>query len=187
MNDVNTLVEENIHIVRPIIYARWGSSLKYHDLEDLVQEGMIGLISAARNYTPIKNVKFSTYAKFRILGAALDKIRINFGKKTNQKLKFVLDTDIVESYHTDQQNSNNLEDKCNEIISSIKEKIVKSFPKDIGELLYYRHVEELSDPKIAALRGVTGSAINQRLSSYKDDKSIQKITNAILTSIDDAL
>jgi len=36
------------------------------DSEDLIQEGMLGLLSAVRSYDPLKNVQFSTYAEFCI-------------------------------------------------------------------------------------------------------------------------
>ncbi len=45
------------------------------ELEDLVQAGVIGLIDAAAKYDDTKNVKFSTFAKFRINGAILDSLR----------------------------------------------------------------------------------------------------------------
>ncbi|MDR2598736.1 MAG: sigma-70 family RNA polymerase sigma factor [Oscillospiraceae bacterium] len=36
------------------------------DSEDLIQEGMLGLLSAIRSYNPDKGAKFSTYAEFCI-------------------------------------------------------------------------------------------------------------------------
>ncbi|MDR2589442.1 MAG: sigma-70 family RNA polymerase sigma factor [Oscillospiraceae bacterium] len=36
------------------------------DSEDLIQEGMLGLLSAIRSYNPEKGAKFSTYAEFCI-------------------------------------------------------------------------------------------------------------------------
>jgi len=34
------------------------------DSEDLIQEGMLGLLSAIRTYNPDKGAKFTTYAEF---------------------------------------------------------------------------------------------------------------------------
>jgi RNA polymerase sporulation-specific sigma factor len=36
------------------------------DSEDLIQEGMLGLLSAVRHYDPAKDVRFKTYAEFCI-------------------------------------------------------------------------------------------------------------------------
>jgi RNA polymerase sigma factor for flagellar operon FliA len=45
--------------------------------EDLVQAGMVGLIDAIHKFDSEKNVKFASYAKFRIRGAILDSLREN--------------------------------------------------------------------------------------------------------------
>ena len=52
------------------------SKLPVHvELCDLVQEGMRGLIDAARRYDPRRGVAFTTYAKYRVRGAILDGLR----------------------------------------------------------------------------------------------------------------
>ncbi|HZM12495.1 MAG TPA: FliA/WhiG family RNA polymerase sigma factor [Candidatus Limnocylindrales bacterium] len=43
--------------------------------EDLVHAGIVGLIDALNKFDANKNVKFSSYAKFRIRGAILDSLR----------------------------------------------------------------------------------------------------------------
>jgi RNA polymerase sigma factor FliA len=43
--------------------------------EDLVHAGILGLIDALNKFDSEKNVKFSSYAKFRIRGAILDSLR----------------------------------------------------------------------------------------------------------------
>jgi RNA polymerase sigma factor for flagellar operon FliA len=43
--------------------------------EDLLQAGMVGLIDALNKFDSEKNVKFASYAKFRIRGAILDSLR----------------------------------------------------------------------------------------------------------------
>lgn len=45
------------------------------DFDDLVQAGTLGLVDAARKFTPDKQIAFSTYAKHRIRGAILDSLR----------------------------------------------------------------------------------------------------------------
>src|ERR1035438_4137554 len=44
-------------------------------LEDLVHAGIVGLIDALNKFDSEKNVKFASYAKFRIRGAILDSLR----------------------------------------------------------------------------------------------------------------
>jgi len=46
------------------------------DSEDLIQEGMLGLLSAVRTFDPSKGVKFSTYAKFCVQRRIYSAIRL---------------------------------------------------------------------------------------------------------------
>jgi len=45
------------------------------ELDDLIQWGQVGLLHAISRYSENRNVKFATYAKFRIRGAMLDGLR----------------------------------------------------------------------------------------------------------------
>lgn len=45
------------------------------ELEDLVQDGVVGLLECARRYDPGRGVDFRTYASYRIRGAILDGLR----------------------------------------------------------------------------------------------------------------
>lgn len=44
-------------------------------INDLIQEGVVGLIDAVEKYDPAKNVRLRSYARFRIRGAILDSLR----------------------------------------------------------------------------------------------------------------
>jgi len=46
------------------------------DKEDLINVGIIGLMSALEKYDARRNVQFETYAHFRIRGAVLDELRL---------------------------------------------------------------------------------------------------------------
>jgi RNA polymerase sigma factor (sigma-70 family) len=61
-----TLVEEHMGLVRAIAYRYRDRGLP---LEDLVQEGAIGLLGAVDNYDPDRGTTFSTYAFWRIRAA----------------------------------------------------------------------------------------------------------------------
>lgn len=73
-------VEEHAHFVRPIasrLKRRSGCQL---ELDDLEQEGMLGLLDAAKKYDDSLGVPFGAYARLRINGAILDTIRNSFGR-----------------------------------------------------------------------------------------------------------
>lgn len=45
------------------------------DTEDLVSAGVLGLMDACRNFNSDRNVRFHSYARFRVRGAMLDSLR----------------------------------------------------------------------------------------------------------------
>jgi RNA polymerase sigma factor for flagellar operon FliA len=45
------------------------------EIDDIIQIGMLGLISAAQNYTPQSDASFASYASIRIRGEILDFLR----------------------------------------------------------------------------------------------------------------
>ena len=75
--DVETLIKENLSLVKKIAWFLYGRVQSVIDIDDLVQIGMIGLISAAQNYKPQKDATFSSYANLRIKGEILDYLRKN--------------------------------------------------------------------------------------------------------------
>ncbi len=58
------------------IASRLALRLPSHiSLDDLISSGIVGLIDAIHKFNPGKNIKFKTYAEFRIKGAILDEQR----------------------------------------------------------------------------------------------------------------
>jgi len=45
------------------------------EFDDLLSAGMVGLMEAAAKFNPAKNIKFASYAQFRVRGAILDSLR----------------------------------------------------------------------------------------------------------------
>src|SRR5205807_8841018 len=70
------LVVENYFNLVQAIAAKIKRRLPAHvDVEDLVQNGMIGLLEAADRFDESRAVDFSTFANSRITGAILDELR----------------------------------------------------------------------------------------------------------------
>lgn len=70
-----TLVEQNIENVRIIAQELDRIMPPHIEYDDLFSSGMIGLIDAAKKFDPSRNVRFKTYAEYRIRGAMLDWLR----------------------------------------------------------------------------------------------------------------
>jgi len=64
-------------LVKKIAYHLHGRLPNSVQIEDLIQAGMIGLLSAAGNYNAEKGANFDTYASIRIRGMMLDEVRKN--------------------------------------------------------------------------------------------------------------
>jgi RNA polymerase sigma factor (sigma-70 family) len=74
---IMALVERNLRLVVSVArtYAPLLRELAALDLADLIQEGNLGLIEAARRYDPERGAQFSTYAAWWIRQAILRAIR----------------------------------------------------------------------------------------------------------------
>ena len=75
--NIQNLIKDNITLVKKIAWHLHGRVSSIIDIEDLIQIGMLGLISAAQNYAPQKDASFSSYANIRIKGEILDYLRKN--------------------------------------------------------------------------------------------------------------
>jgi RNA polymerase sporulation-specific sigma factor len=73
-----TLVSEYAQLVRACARPYF---LAGGDSEDLIQEGMLGLLSAVRTFDPAKGAKFSTYAEFCVRRRIYSAIRLAAGYK----------------------------------------------------------------------------------------------------------
>lgn len=79
MMDTKDIPQEEILDYLPLVKSvafRLFSNLPSHvDFDDLIGYGVLGLMEAIRSFNPQKNVKFSTFAFYRIRGAILDGLR----------------------------------------------------------------------------------------------------------------
>jgi RNA polymerase sigma factor (sigma-70 family) len=71
------LLLEHIDLVKNL--ARRRIRNKRHALDDMVGDGLVGLVKAGRNFASCKGSKFSTYANLRVNGEIIDGIRAWLG------------------------------------------------------------------------------------------------------------
>lgn len=96
--------DEPIEFVKMIVTQMTKGKASIQEFEDLVGEGLLGLVDAQKRFDPSKanGAKFSTYAEWRVRGQVLDSIRQRRGR-TGQK-------DIVELYEPHDEESRSLEE-----------------------------------------------------------------------------
>ena len=76
-NEIQKLIEDNLELVRKIAWQIFGKVNNVVEIEDLIQQGMEGLIHAAQKYTHKEGVEFPQYAYLRIRGSIIDYLRKN--------------------------------------------------------------------------------------------------------------
>lgn len=69
------LVQEYAHLVKLTAFRLMAKLPKEDFLDDLISCGNIGLLEALESFNPEFNIKFESFAKFRIRGAMLDELR----------------------------------------------------------------------------------------------------------------
>lgn len=78
---------------------------KHYDIEDLVSDGVVGLLSATERFDPNRGVKFETFATYYIKGAILDNLpKIPTNKATNA-VKVKPEEDNIHDDEEDDSNS----------------------------------------------------------------------------------
>lgn len=71
----NQLILDHLYLVRPIAMSIRTKVPVHIELEDLIHDGICGLVDAARRFDVARNVPFAAYAKHRIRGGILDGLR----------------------------------------------------------------------------------------------------------------
>ena len=69
------LILNHLKIVRAVAVNIRARIPVHVELDDLVHDGICGLLDAARRYQSTRNVPFASYAKYRIRGSILDGLR----------------------------------------------------------------------------------------------------------------
>jgi RNA polymerase sigma factor for flagellar operon FliA len=69
------LVDDHLELVDKIVRGMLRRLPSHIDKHDLVQQGRIGLIEAARRYNPTSAASFKTFATYRIRGEIIDGMR----------------------------------------------------------------------------------------------------------------
>jgi RNA polymerase sigma factor for flagellar operon FliA len=99
----NELVERYASLVKIAAYRLMGRLPRHLLADDLIACGNLGLLEAINSYNPDFNVKFETYAKFRIRGAMLDELRGRDWLPRGVRLKMREIDDLYRKLSTDLQ------------------------------------------------------------------------------------
>jgi len=87
--DINQVIEEHLPLVKRIAHQICSRLPPNVEVDDLIQEGLTGLLDALTRYEPQANLAFEVYARTRIRGAIYDSCRKNDILPRNQRDELV--------------------------------------------------------------------------------------------------
>lgn len=144
--DQETLVEQYAPLVHKIA-SQVSLRLPNHIArDDLIQNGMIGLLTAAKQYDPSQGASFETYARIRIRGTILDEVRKDnwVSRNVHKNMRDLLDT----IKQLEQAQQYNVDDKDIAKMMGVSLKDYHSMLQDIqaNQLIGYDDSDFLTQP-----------------------------------------
>ena len=135
-----TLIKSCLNLVKKIAWHYHGRVKNIIEIDDLIQIGMLGLVTAADNFTEKPGVTFSSYARIRIKGEIIDFLR----KNSNLCRSTIINKQKYDKVFEGLQKELNREPENNEL--------VKSLNIDINEL--YKWKEAFAANKLESIDAV---------------------------------
>lgn len=74
-NDISQIIKDHLYLVDILVGRMVTQVPNFMTSDDMKSAGMLGLFDAAKRYDSSKNIKFKTFAEYRIRGAILDEMR----------------------------------------------------------------------------------------------------------------
>jgi RNA polymerase sigma factor for flagellar operon FliA len=168
-NKKRELVQQNIYLVK-LIASKIAIFLPKHiDYEDLLHEGLIGLMDAAIKFNSSLGMKFSSYAVIRIKGSILDSLRSldwipRRVRKISKKIEKIREDmqQVLLREPTEEEIAKELDisvDKLREIISDVDQSQVLSFE----ELQSFTSRYFVSEDKLTSVSPTSGISDFERV------------------------
>lgn len=143
----NEIVLKNLGLVRSCALALRNTYVKYGDVDDVVNEGVIALMEAIETYDPRRGAKFESYATLRVRGAIIDYVRSQDWVPRSVR-KFARDLDNANSVLYNQYNRVPTTSELSEYMEMTEEKLLKCMAEasttvtlSFEELLYEDNFE----------------------------------------------
>lgn len=74
-DDISQIIKDHLYLVDIIVGRMVTQVPAFMNSDDMKSAGMLGLFDAAKRFDASKNIKFKTFAEYRIRGAILDEMR----------------------------------------------------------------------------------------------------------------
>ena len=73
--DISQIIKDHLYLVDILVGRMVTQVPSFMNSDDMKSAGMLGLFDAAKRFDASKNIKFKTFAEYRIRGAILDEMR----------------------------------------------------------------------------------------------------------------
>lgn len=141
----NETIQKYMPLVKSIARRISTKLPKHYDLEDLISDGVVGLLSATDRFDPTRGVKFETFATYYIKGAILDNLpKIPTNKSTV--------TNVIKARAEEEIPPEDYEDESNSLSSEEVES---------ESNLLYNKITQMTYSYILSLDAPTGSGENE--------------------------
>lgn len=154
-------------LVKKVVNRLILSGIPKSEYDDLIDQGVIGLINAYLNYDPGKKVKFETYATIRIRGEILDYLRNKDWIPRNLRKK-IKDLNKLVDYLDDNYGVDNI---CNEMGIS-KEEYYKLQTQIIASNI--SSLDEILENNFSYVSVSSSDNIPEKEMMIKDEKVVLK-------------
>jgi len=74
-DDISQTIKDHLYLVDILVGRMVTQVPAFMNIDDMKSAGMLGLFDAAKRFDASKNIKFKTFAEYRIRGAILDEMR----------------------------------------------------------------------------------------------------------------
>ncbi|GIW23276.1 MAG: FliA/WhiG family RNA polymerase sigma factor [Candidatus Sericytochromatia bacterium] len=108
----NEIIQRYMPLVKSIAKKLASRLPKHYDIEDLISDGVVGLLAATERFDPNRGVKFETFATYYIKGSILDNlpkipvIKSYTQKKSDDEENLHEDKEEIEEYSQSQEDEN---------------------------------------------------------------------------------
>ena len=154
---------------------------RHYELEDLVSDGVVGLLSAAGRFDPNRGVKFETFATYYIKGSILDNLpKVPVIKSTGQVQVQKANVPTEEAYQDDEEDSSfsdsgdEVENESNLLYNKITQ-------------ISYNYILSLDAPSSSSSDGEESySLISQlgKLDTIQNDIEFEELQNILRVAIE---
>ena len=110
-----TLIKGCLSLVKKIAWHYHGRVKNVIEIDDLIQIGMLGLVTAAENFIEKPGVTFSSYARIRIKGEIIDFLR----KNSNLCRTTIINKQRYDKVYEDLQKNLNRDPQDNELVEGL--------------------------------------------------------------------